>query len=83
LEIERGLFFDLLPRVDASWREPGVLVHYNSLEGNDERFGEGGFVSSGRGYGNFVAHEKFARIGVSMIFRWRHGSVIYVPWCEL
>jgi hypothetical protein len=23
------------------------------------------------------------RVGVSMIFRWRHGSVMRRPWCEL
>jgi hypothetical protein len=47
LEIKQELFFELLPRVDASYREPGVPVCYDVLKRDDERFGEGGFVPSG------------------------------------
>jgi hypothetical protein len=36
LEVEQELFFELLPRVTASWRESGVPVCHNVLEREDE-----------------------------------------------
>jgi hypothetical protein len=69
LEIEQEIFFELLPRVDASWWEPGVPIFCGILERDDEGFGEGGFVPSGWGYGSFVAHEEYAGVRVSMVFR--------------
>jgi hypothetical protein len=47
LEIEQELIFELLPRVDAPWRESGVPVCCSILKRNDEGFGEGGFIPSG------------------------------------
>jgi hypothetical protein len=46
LEVEQELFFELLPRMDASQREPRVLVCCGVLKRDDERFDEGGFVPS-------------------------------------
>jgi hypothetical protein len=53
------------------------------LERDDEGFGEDDFVPSSRGYGSFVAHEKFTRVGVSVIFRRGCGSVVGRPLREL
>jgi hypothetical protein len=47
LEVEQELFFELLPRMNASWREPEVPICCGILERDDEGFGEGGFIPSG------------------------------------
>jgi hypothetical protein len=44
LEIEQELFFELLPRIDASWQEPRVPVCCGIIKRDDEGFGEGGFI---------------------------------------
>jgi hypothetical protein len=72
-----------LPRVNPSRWESRISVCYNILERDDERFGEGGFIPSSRGYGGFVAHKEFAGVGGSVVF-WRGcGLVMERPWCEL
>jgi hypothetical protein len=58
-----------LPRIEASRRKLRVPVCCGVHKRGDEGFGEGGFVASDCGYGSFVAHGKFARIDVFMIFR--------------
>jgi hypothetical protein len=53
------------------------------LERDDKEFGKGGFISPSRGYDSFIAHEKFARVGVPMVFGRRCGSLVGGSWCEL
>jgi hypothetical protein len=36
LEVEQELFFELLPRVNASWRESGIPICRSVLERDDE-----------------------------------------------
>jgi hypothetical protein len=47
LVVVKELFFELLPRMNASRQESGVPVCYGFLERDNEGFGEGGFVPSG------------------------------------
>jgi hypothetical protein len=83
LEVEQELFFELLPWVNASQRESGIPICCSILERDDEWFGEGSFVPSGWGCGDFVAHKELAGIRVSMVY-WRVcGLVMGRPWCEL
>jgi hypothetical protein len=68
LEIKQEFFFEQLPRVDASRREPRILVSCSVLKRDDERFGEDQFIPSSRGCGIFVAHKESVGVDVSMVF---------------
>jgi hypothetical protein len=46
MEVEQELFFEMLTRVNASWRESRIPVCRSFLERDDERFGEGSFIPS-------------------------------------